>query len=262
MSRFARDRKVIVWEEPIHDAPSATLDTHVCDCSGVTILTPHLPAGLSRHEETETLRALLDGAITRDPARPLICWYYTPMMLPFSDHLAADCIVYDCMDELANFKGAPSELLPLEQRLLDSCDLVFTGGHSLYEARAARHPSVHAFPSSVDATHFSTARAAGPEPEDQAELPSPRLGFYGVVDERMDLALLEGLADARPEWSIVIVGPVVKISDADLPRRPNLHYLGGKGYAELPDYLRGWDVALMPFAINEATRFISPTKTP
>ena len=262
MSRFARDRKVIVWEEPIHDAPSATLDTHVCDCSGVTILTPHLPAGLSRHEETETLRALLDGAITRDPARPLICWYYTPMMLPFSDHLAADCIVYDCMDELANFKGAPSELLPLEQRLLDSCDLVFTGGHSLYEAKAARHPSVHAFPSSVDATHFSTARAAGPEPEDQAELPYPRLGFYGVVDERMDLALLEGLADARPEWSIVIVGPVVKISDADLPRRPNLHYLGGKGYAELPDYLRGWDVALMPFAINEATRFISPTKTP
>ena len=192
----------------------------------------------------------------------MVRWYYTPMMLPFSEHVTADCVVYDCMDELANFKGAPPELLPLEQRLLERADLVFTGGYSLYEAKRGRHPNVHAFPSSVDVAHFAAARADGAEPADQRALPRPRFGFYGVVDERMDLALLAEVADARPDWSLVIVGPVVKIGEGDLPHRPNLHYLGGKTYNELPDYLRGWDVALMPFAVNEATRFISPTKTP
>jgi UDP-galactopyranose mutase len=183
-------------------------------------------------------------------------------MLPFSAHLAADCTVYDCMDELANFHGAPPELLPLEQRLMERADLVFTGGYSLYEAKQHRHSSVHPFPSSVDVAHFAQARTGNADPADQANLARPRFGFYGVVDERMDLELLAHLADARPDWSLVIVGPVVKISESDLPRRPNLHYLGGKSYAELPAYLSGWDVALMPFAINEATRFISPTKTP
>ena len=133
---------------------------------------------------------------------------------------------------------------------------------SLWEAKQDRHPNIHPFPSSVDRAHFAKARAAVPEPQDQAAIPHPRLGFYGVVDERMDLDLLASLADARPDCSLVIVGPVVKIGPADLPVRANIHYLGGKTYAQLPAYLAGWDVALMPFAINESTRFISPTKTP
>ena len=140
--------------------------------------------------------------------------------------------------------------------------MVFTGGYSLYEAKRDRHANIHPFPSSVDRAHFAKARQAQADPEDQAALPRPRLGFYGVVDERMDLELLAALADARPDWTLVIVGPVVKIDPADLPQRPNIHYLGGKTYAELPAYLAGWDVALMPFAINDSTRFISPTKTP
>lgn len=262
MTRFAHDWQLLFWEEPHYGAGEPALTASLCDESGVIVLTPHLPGGLSPEDEVAALRALLDQAIGTNPARPVMRWYYTPMMLPFSEHVAAECIVYDCMDELANFKGAPPELLTLERRLIEQADLVFTGGYSLYEAKRDRHPSVHPFPSSVDATHFAAARFDGPEPADQAGIPGPRFGFYGVVDERMDLELLAALADARPDWSIVIVGPVVKISEADLPVRANLHYLGGKSYAELPDYLRGWDVALMPFAINDATRFISPTKTP
>jgi UDP-galactopyranose mutase len=263
MSRFSRKYRTLFWEEPLyHDGPGpAGLDVRVCPETGVEVAIPMLPVGLARAEEVAVLRRLLDGILA--PRRgPLVRWYYTPMMLPFSEHVAADCTVYDCMDELANFKGAPPELIPNERRLLEQADLVLTGGYSLYEAKRDRHANIHPFPSSVDVAHFGAAREPGVEPQDQAGLPGPRFGFYGVVDERMDLDLLARLADARPQWSIVIVGPVVKISKDDLPRRPNLHYLGGKGYAELPGYLRGWDVALMPFAINEATRFISPTKTP
>lgn len=262
MSRFTRDWQVLFWEEPEYGAVEPAVSASMCDQTGVVVLTPQLPVGLSAADEIAALRGLLDQTIGANPSRPVMRWYYTPMMLPFSEHVAADCIVYDCMDELANFKGAPPELMPLEQRLIEQADLVFTGGYSLYEAKRDRHPSVHPFPSSVDAIHFAAARFDGAEPADQATISGPRLGFYGVVDERMDLALLAALADARPHWSIVIVGPVVKISPDDLPVRANLHYLGGKTYAELPAYLRGWDVALMPFAINVATRFISPTKTP
>ncbi len=100
------------------------------------------------------------------------------------------------------------------------------------------------------------------DPPDQAAIPHPRLGFYGVIDERMDLGLLDGIAKARPDWHLVLIGPVVKIDPATLPNHSNIHYLGGKSYQELPNYLAGWDVALLPFARNESTRFISPTKTP
>jgi glycosyltransferase involved in cell wall biosynthesis len=92
-------------------------------------------------------------------------------------------------------------------------------------------------------------------------LAHPRLGFFGVLDERLDLRLLDFLAEQRPDWQIVLVGPVVKIDPATLPRRPNMHYLGQRSYDELPGYLAGWDVCLLPFARNDATRFISPTKT-
>jgi len=192
----------------------------------------------------------------------LIAWYYTPMMLPFSKHVTPDVTVYDAMDELSKFKFAPTHLLDLEQELIDRADIVFTGGSSLYEAKKHRHHSVHCFPSSVDRAHFCKARSRQFEPGDQEDLPRPRLGFYGVIDERFDTALLDEVARIRPDWSFVMVGPVVKISEDELPKRHNIHYLGAKTYAELPAYLSGWDVALMPFAMNESTQFISPTKTP
>ncbi|MET0249446.1 MAG: UDP-galactopyranose mutase [Sphingobium sp.] len=259
MSRFAREARVIFWEEPLYidglDMPG--LRTRLCQQSNVMVVTPELPGGAERAGDVEALRGLLDLHLANPPGS-LVRWYYTPMMLPFSSHVAADCVVYDCMDELANFKGAPPELLALEQELLDQADIVFTGGYSLYEAKRGRHHNMHPFPSSVDAEHFQAARAMGAAPGQGGA----RLGFYGVVDERMDLDLLAALADARPDWTIEIVGPVVKIDRNDLPIRPNLHYAGGRRYEELPEIVARWDVALMPFAINEATRFISPTKTP
>ncbi|WP_431266812.1 hypothetical protein [Dankookia sp. P2] len=207
-------------------------------------------------------RSLLDGLLAQEAGRPLIAWFYTPMALEFAAHLRPDLTVYDCMDELSAFRGAPPRMLDLERALLGRADLVFTGGRSLYEAKRSRHPRVHCFPSSIDAAHFAAARAMPADPSDQAGLPRPRIGFFGVVDERMDLGLVEALAAARPDWAFAMIGPVVKIDPASLPRLPNIHWLGGKGYAELPRYLGGWDAGFMPFARNESTRFISPTKTP
>jgi UDP-galactopyranose mutase len=266
MTRFAASRRVIFWEEPVA-APledAAGLDLKVCPKSGVIVATPRLPETVQGEDRAKALSALLDGFVAAEKIARPIRWYYTPMMFGFSRHIEAAAVVYDCMDELSHFKFAPPELREMERTLLAEADVVFTGGYSLYEAKKHQHPNIHPSPSSVDRPHFAQARGWDPAqaPEDQAALPHPRLGFYGVVDERMDLDLLAHVADARPEWTLCIVGPVVKIDPADLPRRDNIKYLGGKAYADLPAYLAGWDVALMPFAINDSTKFISPTKTP
>ena len=264
MSRFAREMTVIFWEEPIEIERRETAFLKVRqaeDFPSVRLVTPHLPQGLSEERREEALKRLLDAHVA-SCERPLVSWYYTPMMLPFSRHLDASAVVYDCMDELSKFRFAPERLLDLEQELIDRADLVFTGGASLYEAKKDRHDNVHCFPSSVDLKHFAKARRELPQPADQADLQRPRLGFYGVIDERFDIDLLRQVADMRPDWSFVMVGPVVKIGEDELPRAANIHYLGGKTYEQLPAYLSGWDVALMPFAMNESTQFISPTKTP
>ena len=264
MSRFARDMDVIYWEEPAEIAAGETpfLDVRDAeDADNVSIIVPHLPQGMPDDAREASLKRLLDAHVA-SLRSSLITWYYTPMMLPFSRHLEADVVVFDAMDELSKFKFAPVKLLELEQELIDRADIVFTGGSSLYEAKKDRHANVHCFPSSVDRAHFAKARARSFDPADQEDLPKPRLGFYGVIDERFDTELLAKVAAMRPDWSFVMVGPVVKISQDDLPKQPNIHYLGGKTYDQLPSYLSGWNVALMPFAMNESTQFISPTKTP
>jgi glycosyltransferase involved in cell wall biosynthesis len=184
------------------------------------------------------------------------------MALPYTRHFEPKLVVYDSMDELSAFKFAPAELVALEDELFSKADIVFTGGQSLYEAKKHRHQNIHAFPSSIDKAHFSTARHKQVQPADQENIPYPRLGFFGVLDERFDIELVEQVALAKPDWQIVLLGPVVKIDPATLPKHKNIHYLGSKSYQELPQYLAGWQVALIPFAINESTRFISPTKTP
>ena len=265
MTRFARERRVFVFEEPIpcdHGRPY--LEHHHFPEQNVVALRPRLPHWWDEAAKEAALRGLLDGLIATSCAgnAPAL-WFYTPMMFGFARHVDACVVVYDCMDELAAFRFASPAIRLLEADLLARADVVFTGGHSLFESKRGAHDNIHAFPSSVDVAHFAKARQeTTSEPDDQAGIPRPRLGFYGVIDERMDLALIEALATARPDWHLVILGPVAKLDPAQLPRRANIHYLGNKDYQDLPAYLAGWDVCLMPFAINDATRFISPTKTP
>jgi UDP-galactopyranose mutase len=226
------------------------------------VLKPRLASGMDEDTSIAAQRRLLDTLVAEHAIEQPVLWYYTPQALPFSKHIPARQVIYDCMDELSAFHGADPAIPLREQELLTRADLVFTGGYSLYEVKRQQHDDVHPFPSGVDVAHFLPARDTRPDPADQAGIPHPRLGFYGVLDERLDQGLVARLADARPDWQLVLLGPVVKIDPAGLPRRPNIHYLGGKQYRELPAYVANWDVALMPFARNEATRFISPTKTP
>ena len=261
LSRCARTRRVHYVEEPLIE-PGASPYLRTSESDGVTVVVPVLPDALSPTEMTAAQRRLLDAYLVEAQIDNYLLWYYTPMALRFTAHLAPRAVIYDCMDELAAFKGAPAALKMLEANLLRRASLVFTGGHSLYEAKKHQHRNMHAFPSSVDVPHFSRARQPVTDPLDQSCLGHPRLGFFGVIDERFDIPLLQGIADARPDWQFVMIGPVVKIDPSTLPVRPNIHYLGSKQYTELPDYIASWDVALMPFARNESTRFISPTKTP
>jgi len=263
MNRFAQDRPVWFWEETIptdHHLPY--LEFHAFPETSVQSVRPRVPAGFSREQAAVALSGLLDQLLTITGSHLPILWFYTPQMWPIARHLRPSAVVYDCMDELSSFRFAPPDLRRNEADLMAAADLVFTGGYSLYEAKKDRHDDIHPFPSSVDAAHFAAARVSQPDPTDQAAIARPRLGYYGVIDERLDLDLLRQMAAAHSDWQIVMVGPVAKLSPSDLPQAPNIHWLGQKSYAELPAYLAGWDVALMPFAINEATRFISPTKTP
>ena len=261
LSRAARDARVFYVEEPIVGDGPPRLDVRVTP-QGVHVAVPFLPPGLDEAAAHAEQRRLLAALLAEHGVQSPVLWYYTPMALDVTRGLRPSAVVYDVMDELSLFRFAPPTLLDREAELYRRADVVFTGGRSLYEAKRDRHPNVHLFPSSVDAAHFARARADLAEPADQAAIPHPRLGFFGVIDERMDTALVAEIADRRPDWQIVLVGPVVKIDPAELPRRANLHYLGGKRYDELPAYVAGWDVALMPWALNDATRYISPTKTP
>lgn len=263
LSRAAKSFNVLLIEEPIFEAGTKPHMDVSLRPSGVRVAVPMLPWGLSDGEVVAAQRKLVDELLKAERFGPRVFWYYTPMALAFTRHLDCDVCVYDNMDELSAFRGASPELLALEKALFAKSDLVFTGGMSLYEAKKDRHHSVHGFPSSIDFDHFAKARALrGPEPADQAPIAHPRLGFFGVIDERMDVDLVGEVADLRPDWHFVMIGPVVKIDPATLPQRPNIHWIGGKSYSDLPGYLAKWDVGFMPFAINEATRFISPTKTP
>ena len=262
MARFAREYRVMFVEEPVGtDAAKPWLESHAVG-GGIQIVVPQMPRSLTGPEADSAQRALLDQLLATEGIRRPLLYYFTPLPLKFSDRISASLVVYDCMDELSGFAGAPPETVELERALLARADLVFTGGVSLFEAKRHLHPNIHAFPSSVDVAHFARARGLRSDPEDQAQLPRPRLGFYGVIDERLDLELIDAVAAMRPDWQLVMVGPVVKIDPAVLPRRSNIRWLGPKLYEELPLYLAGWDVALLPFARNESTRFISPTKTP
>ncbi len=268
MSRLAGRWRVVFIEEPVHcDGPAWLEVREVAPL--LQVLVPHTPIAAPgfHDDQLAALHTLLDARFSAERLRADVAWLYTPMALPLVKTVQPACVVYDCMDELSAFKNAPRQLRQRESALLKTAALVVTGGPSLYEARRGLHPHVVCLPSAVDEAHFAPARlpadgAQAAEAERlQGGLPRPRLGFFGVIDERLDIDLVAAVADAHPEWSVLMVGPVVKIDPATLPRRDNLHWLGMQPYERLPHLLAGWDVALMPFAMNESTRFISPTKT-
>ena len=208
LMRCAKDRRVFFVEEPIFGNGSMRLEVREAD-AGVRVVVPHLPEGLrSEIAINAVMREMVRQLFTDHDVRQYVFWYYTPMALTFTDHFSPVASVYDCMDELSAFKGAHSDLPVLENQLFRHVDLVFTGGQSLYEAKRGAHPSVHAFPSSIDASHFGQARTIANDPDDQASIPHPRLGFFGVIDERFDIELLDQVASRRPDWNFVIIGPV------------------------------------------------------
>ncbi len=262
LSRLAENYPIYFIEEPIFSEGSSFIDIQE-PVPNVHVLTPHTSIATRGFSDDQlpTLQKLVQQFIVDEKLDDYVVWLYTPMALPLLQQTRPRAIVYDCMDELSAFRSAPKQLLQRESALLKLASMVFTGGPSLYGAKRSRHPNVHCFPSSVDYAHFAQGRDGANEHPALKELPRPRLGFYGVIDERLDLELIRHLADERPNWQIVLVGPVVKIDPGSLPKRPNIHYFGQTPYADLPRFLAGWDVALMPFALNDSTRFISPTKT-
>jgi UDP-galactopyranose mutase len=274
MSRMAGEQRVFYIEEPIasEEATEPRLDTYVWtgeDGAQVTVVRLIQPVEQSRwigHGDlltANTYQTLVREYLQAQNVRQPIMWMYTPMAFGFVSALRPKFVVYDVMDQLSAFKGAPVELRVHEREMLARAQVVFTGGISLYYDKSPYATSIYPFPSGVEREHFAPAaeREAFPRPDDIAHIAPPILGYYGVIDERMDLALIRHLAESHPEWNIVLVGPVVKIDPNDVPQLPNVHVTGMKTYDQLPAYLAHFDVALVPFAMNEATRFLSPTKT-
>jgi glycosyltransferase involved in cell wall biosynthesis len=259
MTRLAEHYRILFVEEPVYDEGEAHLQKTAV-APNITVCRPHtgIQAPGFHDDQIPTLQALLADLVP-EGERPVV-WFYTPMALPLLQGFDPALVIYDCMDELAAFKNAPKQLLQRESALLNIADLVFTGGPSLYQSKRDRHSNAHCFSSSVDARHFRKALDRGCSHPAQEHLPRPRLGFYGVIDERFDTDLIRQVAMARPDWQIVLVGPVVKIDPANLPHATNIHYMGQRTYEQLPQFLAGWDVCLLPFALNESTKFISPTK--
>jgi UDP-galactopyranose mutase len=260
MSRFAKDRRVFFFEEPVYDAPSQYNEIFDDPVAGVCVVTPHITS--DTENVSDALRHLLDMFIASMNIKNYVTWYYTPLSYAFSLHLKPALLVYDCMDELSSFKFAPPELKDWEQKLFIKADIVFTGGMHLYEAKKEFHSNIYGVPSGIDVKHFIQARKFTKDPVDQESIPHPRIGFYGVIDERFNIELLRSVAEQRPDWHFVVIGPTAKIDPASLPTNRNIHFIGMRDYKELPGYLAGWDIAMMPFELNEATRYISPTKTP
>ena len=262
LTRFAKIFNVYFLEEPIFENIATPFLSKSTREENLWVLVPHLPEGLSQKEINDFQEDLVSQFLKTQNVDDFAFWYYTPMALEYSSKFKPAMVIYDCMDELSAFKFAPPALKKLEKELFRRADVVFTGGYSLYEAKQNEHSNIFPFPSSIDKQHFEKARTYKKAPKDQADISQPRIGFFGVIDERFDIELIREMAEKRPHWQFILIGPVVKIDPATLPQRENIHYKGSKTYLELPEYLSGWDIALIPFLLNESTQFISPTKTP
>jgi len=269
LSRFAQRHPVLFIEEPhfdLNDGDEPVLEIEAAQAN-VTTAALHLPGSLRGTDAVNPLmlhyaRIAIDSVNGEGRFDNPLHWYYSPMESAWSlGEIPGRGVVYDCMDELSQFAGAPRELLDNEKRLMNAADIVFTGGYELWLKKSQQHPNVHFFGCGVEYDHFSKAQDKSADvPADVRDLKRPIVGWFGVVDERVDYNLLRRLSELRPDYSFVIVGPVVKVDPASLPQAPNLHWLGGRDYKVLPDYCRAYDVCMMCFALNEATQYINPTK--
>ncbi len=269
-SRLSRNHAILFLEDPIDGGGSPRLEitTPQTNIVRVVPVLPGFASNLSVDEQSLATLALLKRALLEHPLlkgvfQNPIQWFYSPMTAKvFMDKFDAIAVVYDCMDELANFKFAPPDLAQREDALLARADIVFTGGYQLFQAKSQRHSNTHFFGCGVDVAHFGRARlAATPIPDDLSALAGPVIGYFGVIDERLDYELIARLAERFPEGSIAMVGPLAKVTPEDLPKHPNIHWMGQRAYTELPSIVKGFDVCMMPFALNDATRYINPTKT-
>jgi hypothetical protein len=222
MSRFAKYRRVYYVEEPLFGKTDFPRLEQKVSKDKVNIIIPHLPSDIENSAVESTLKELVDELLFSEKIDLYSTWYYTPMALPFTRHLQPNAVLFDCMDELSLFKNAPQTLIDLEQELLERSHVVFTGGVSLYQAKKDRHHNIHPFPSSIDYDHFAMARKDIRDPEDQKNIPHPRVGFYGVLDERFDIELLKSMAELKPDYNFVVIGPVVKIDVESLPKSKNI----------------------------------------
>jgi glycosyltransferase involved in cell wall biosynthesis len=266
LSRLASQQRVYVVEEPTYRSDCEAPFLKVEQAGKVKVLNPVFPEsmfkqyGFGAHINASIADLLSAYCSERPDLHSAIVWYYTPMAMgSLPGVVDPQVVVFDAMDELANFRNAPQELRRNEQMLLTQANLVFAGGPSLYTSRKKQHSNAHCFPSGVDSAHFARPQRA--VPKDMLRFQNRIIGFYGVLDERIDFQLLSELAQLRPDWDLVLIGPTAKIEDSDLAHQPNIHYLGMRTYDELPAYLARFDAALLPFALNDATAFISPTKT-
>jgi len=257
LSRFGKKYEIFYFEEP---QERGTDGYEITSQDGISLV--HIFLNNQHENRNVRLQKIVNNVLKDNKIKKYLCWYYTPMALEYTSELTPECVIYDSMDELSAFRFAPPKLLELENELFKKADIVFTGGHTLYQAKKNRHHNIHPFPSSIDKNHFQAARKIKADPDDQKNIPFPRLGFYGVIDERFDIELLREVSIKKPDWHFVMIGPVVKIDPSDLPTADNIHYLGAKSYEDLPKYISHWDIALVLFALNESTEFISPTKTP
>lgn len=262
LQRLAGAYRVLFVEEPVVDTAGPWTEES-SPVLNVRVLRVHSPVAAAGFDDAQTgiISAQLLAKLRRDGIDNYSVWLYTPQALPLLNGLHPRAVIYDCMDELSAFLGAPAQLQAREATLFRLANLVLTGGPSLYEARRDRHANLHCLPSSVDVAHFRQGRDRTQAHPELSGLPRPRLGYFGVIDERVDAGLLRTLASGHPDWQICMVGPVVKVDPARLPHLPNVHYFGQRAYEELPRFLAGWDVCLLPFGLNAATRFVSPTKT-
>jgi glycosyltransferase involved in cell wall biosynthesis len=268
-SRLATRHPILFTEEPmLIDGPATLVVTepHPNVLRAVPMLTRGAHADVD--QQWAAVLPMLREALEHHPLLAgrfgsAVQWFYSPMTAPhFLGQFDAACVVYDCMDELANFRFAPADIGRRERMLLERADVVFTGGYRLYEAKAQYHDNVHFFGCGVDVAHYGKARLEQTEvPPELAQLPGPVFGYFGVIDERIDYELIDRLAQEFPAASIAMVGPLAKVERESLPTRPNIHWLGQRSYDDLPALVKAFDVCLMPFALNEATRFINPTKT-